>query len=77
MGDATAVITFTETHGGLPAVRFIRNGSASEEGTFYLTSTRAPLDPKYMKDGRAVRVDRATGRVTWYRYTPPRWAEGF
>lgn len=33
--------TFSETHGGLPAVRFIRNGSASEDGVVYLTSTRA------------------------------------
>lgn len=76
MGGDTKVVTFTETHGDLPAVRFIRDGSASEEGAFYLTSRRA-LSGGFAKDSRAVRVDRATGRVTWYRHAPPSWVEGF
>ena len=39
--NGPAVVSFTETQDGLPVVRFIRNGSASEEGHIYLTSARA------------------------------------
>lgn len=77
LGAATETLTFTETYDGLPALRFIRNGSASEEGTFYLTSVRGGESVGFAKDTRAVRVDRPTGRVTWYRYAPPNWVEGF
>lgn len=71
-----AVITFTEVHGDLPAVRFIRNGSASEEGIFYLTSGRARAGNSHPHDTRAIRVDRPTGRVTWFAYETPEWVEG-
>ena len=70
-------ITFTEMQAGLPALRFIRNGSASEEGIFYLTSTRWERRPEFAKDTRAVRVERSTGRITWYAYRPPSWIENF
>ncbi len=76
MGEYAEVVTFTETQDGLPALRFIRNGSASEEGVFYLTSIRWNRDAQFVKDSRAVQVNRATGRVTWYRYDPPQWKEG-
>ena len=77
LGDQPGVVTFTERQDGLPVVRFIRNGSASEEGTFYLTSTRADRAGKFVKDSRAVQIDRSTGRVTWYRYEAPEWVEGY
>ena len=71
----TAVVGFTETQDGLPVIRFTRSGSASEDGGFYLTSERWRLKPEYAKDTRSIRVDRPTGRVTWYAYDPPRWKE--
>ena len=73
----TEVIGFTEAQGGLPVVRFIRSGSASEEGHVYLTSTRSAGTGEYAKDTRAVKVDRATGRVTWYYYDSDEWKQGF
>ncbi len=71
-------ITFTEVHDGLPAVRIIRNGSASEEGIVYLTSTRASRGSGYAEDSRSIRIDRPTGRVTWFAYrgTGTGWVEG-
>lgn len=76
MGELAAV-SFEETQDGLPVVRFIRNGSASEEGLFYLTSARWERSPEFAKDTRAVRVERSTGRITWYEYRPPDWIEKF
>lgn len=77
LGDDAGVVTFTERQAGLPALRFIRNGSASEEGAFYLTSVRAERTGEHPQDTRAIRVDRSTGRVTWYEYDPPNWIESF
>lgn len=77
IADDAAVVSFTEQQQGLPALRFIRNGSASEEGAFYLTSSRAERVGRFPQDTRVIRVDRATGRVTWYEYDPPVWVEGF
>ncbi|MDX1676061.1 MAG: hypothetical protein R3314_14800 [Longimicrobiales bacterium] len=71
------VVGFTETQGGLPVVRFIRGGSASAEGHIYLTSERTAGTGLYPKDTRALKVDRATGRVTWYYYDPNEWRKGF
>ena len=73
---STAAISFTETQNGLPLVRFRRNGSASEEGTFYLTSPRSGM-AEYAKDSRAIHVDRATGRATWFHYQEPAWKQGY
>ena len=72
----TSPITFTETQDGLPAVRFLRNGSASQDGSFYLTSTRSARGDRFAKDTRAIQVNRATGRATWFRYDPPEWKPG-
>lgn len=71
------IVGFTDTQNGLPVVRFIRSGSAGEEGYFYLTSTRSVGTSLFPKDARAVKVDRATGRVTWYYYDPDQWKKGF
>ncbi len=72
-----ATLGFTDTQDGMPVVRFIRSGSAGEEGHIYLTSSRTATTSDYPKDTRAVKVDRATGRVTWYYYKPDQWKEGF
>lgn len=74
---SSAAISFTETQGGFPAVRFHRNGSASQEGSVYLTSARALQGSGHAKDTRAVQVERATGRASWYSYDPPVWRQGF
>lgn len=75
-GGAGAV-TFTRTEGGRPAVTFHRSGSASESGVAYLTSRRAMANSGFAEDTRAIQVERATGRASWYRYRPSGWQRGF
>lgn len=70
-------VGFTQTQTGRPVVRFIRSGSANEEGHIYLTSERTAETGVYPQDTRALKVDRATGRVTWYYYDLNEWKEGF
>jgi hypothetical protein len=70
-------VTFTKLIDGLPAVVFRRDGSASQAGGFYLTSTRAVTSGAHVEDSRAVEMERATGRATWYRYGPPTWRRAF
>ena len=74
---AQTAVAFTDSQDGLPAVRFQRSGSASREGSFYITSDRAMEGSEYAKDTRAVQVDRATGRISWFYYEPPEWKQGF
>jgi prepilin-type N-terminal cleavage/methylation domain-containing protein len=70
---ATAV-TFTQVHQGLPALVFHRTGSASEAKGLYITSLRSG----HPEDTRALEVERSTGRVSWYRFSPPTtWKRGF
>lgn len=70
-------VSFTKKFGALPAVTFHRDGSASEAGAVYLTTPRAAGDPRYAGDTRAIVIDRATARVSWYRAAPPTWQRGF
>jgi prepilin-type N-terminal cleavage/methylation domain-containing protein len=71
-------ITFTQQTAGQASVTFHRNGSASEEGGFYLTSQRAASGYASGKnDTRAIEVERGTGRVRWFRYITPNWKQGF
>jgi prepilin-type N-terminal cleavage/methylation domain-containing protein len=62
-------ISFAGRQNGMPAVTFRRSGSASEEGGFALTSKRAAAQGDKPTSSRAVRVERSTGRITWYRYS--------
>ena len=74
----SSAISFTQTVGGLPALTFHRNGSASQDGGLYLTSTRAATgETAKQGDTRAIAIDRPTGRVEWWRYTGSAWAQGF
>lgn len=75
-GSAQAV-SFAGRQGGLPAVVFYRNGSASEEGGFHLTSARAESNPEYSRDTRALRIERSTGRPTWFRRESSSWKQEF
>lgn len=70
-------VTFTKQVGGIPALTFHRNGSASEAGGVYLTSVRATKSSSYNSDTRLVEVERATGRVMWYRFVSSNWNRGF
>jgi len=69
-------VTFVKRVGGLPALTFHRNGSASERGGIYLTSRRALNSAAYVKDTRLLEIERATGRASWYSYQG-NWVRGF
>jgi hypothetical protein len=58
-------------------VIFYRNGSASESRGVYLASTRAQADPAFVRDVRAIHVERATGRAEWWHYDGSTWVRGF
>lgn len=70
-------VSFTRRSGGLPAVTFLRNGTASEEGGVYLTSTRASRGEARPGDARVVVVARATGRTSWLSYATGSWKREF
>jgi prepilin-type N-terminal cleavage/methylation domain-containing protein len=67
-------VTFTKRVNGVPMVSFHRNGAASEYGGVYFTSTRG-LQGGHASDARLLVIERATGRVTRYRYTGAAWLE--
>lgn len=71
MGSAPA--SFTQPVSGLPALTFHRNGSASEEGGFYLTTARAKAGADVPDETRAVEIVRATGRAETWQYTGSAW----
>jgi prepilin-type N-terminal cleavage/methylation domain-containing protein len=66
-------VSFRGRQGTLPAVVFQRNGSASEEGGFYLTSVHDARGGGHPEHARAVIVDRATGRASWAAYDGSQW----
>lgn len=70
-------VTFDGTQNGFPAVTFYRNGAASEEGGFHITSARAMSSSEYSQDTRALRIDRATGRPSWFRRQGSSWKQEF
>lgn len=70
-------VTFTKVINGFPALVFHRDGSASEAGGFYLTSVRAATSGAHLEDSRAIELERATGRASWYRYGAPVWRRAF
>ncbi|HUO52870.1 MAG TPA: prepilin-type N-terminal cleavage/methylation domain-containing protein [Gemmatimonadaceae bacterium] len=79
MSWGSSAISFTVLEGatGLPCVIFYRNGSASESRGVYLSSTRAQSDPAFVRDVRAIHVERATGRAEWWHYDGTNWVRGF
>jgi prepilin-type N-terminal cleavage/methylation domain-containing protein len=72
----TEGISFTKRAEELPALTFHRNGAASEEGVIYLTSARAAGAESTPQDTRALRIERATGRVRCLTYRTLEWQEG-
>lgn len=77
MTAAGGPITFTQKKDDVTSLTFHRDGSASEAGVVYLTSKRAVNQGDLPRDARAIRVERATGQVSWYRYLAPTWKRGF
>ncbi len=69
-------ISFTRRQNGLPELIFRRDGSASENGGFYITTTNAAAAGR-KSDARSVEVVRPTGRSEWYRYTGSAWERKF
>jgi prepilin-type N-terminal cleavage/methylation domain-containing protein len=72
-----AAITFTKIIGGYPALVFHRDGSASEAKGFYLTSVGAAAGTTRKTDARAIEVEAATGRASWYRFNGTKWVRAF
>lgn len=65
-------VTFRQRF-GTPYVTFQRNGSAGEAGGLYLTAAGS-TEPA---DSRAVEVERATGRASWFLHDGTAWKRGF
>ena len=73
---ATVPISFTHTQNGMLEVIFRRDGSASENGGFYITTTNA-LKASRPQDARSIELTQATGRASWYQYTGSQWVKKF
>jgi prepilin-type N-terminal cleavage/methylation domain-containing protein len=73
---APGPVSFTRTQNALPEIIFRRDGSASENGGFYITSTAALMSAR-PKDGRSIEVIRSTGRAEWYQYNGSTWVKKF
>jgi prepilin-type N-terminal cleavage/methylation domain-containing protein len=71
----SAAVNFTQMQGGLPVVVFRRDGSASENGGFYLTTKRSAVQANPYRS-RAGQIIRGSGRVIWQRYTNSGWQRG-
>jgi len=66
-------ISFTRTQGGSLEIIFRRDGSASENGGFYLTQQNSTS----AANARSIEVIKATGRTEWYQYTGSAWVKKF
>ncbi|HXE57788.1 MAG TPA: prepilin-type N-terminal cleavage/methylation domain-containing protein [Gemmatimonadales bacterium] len=74
-GVGANTVNFTQTQGGLPVVVFRRDGSASENGGFYLNTIRG-LAGGSTSWVRAGEIIRSSGRVIWYSYASGAWTRG-
>lgn len=66
---------FLGTQAGLPMIVFRRDGSASENGGFYLNARKAAALAQTQKT-RAGQIVRSSGRITWFSYGSGAWARG-
>jgi prepilin-type N-terminal cleavage/methylation domain-containing protein len=66
---------FNGTQTGLPMLVFRRDGSASENGGFYLNAVRAVAAGNPSK-ARAGEIIRSSGRIVWYSYGSFAWVRG-
>lgn len=77
MGFGSSSIVIVKRINSTPALVFHRDGSASEVGGFYVTSQLAQRSSIRPTDARAVSVERATGRASWFRYGANGWVKLF
>ena len=72
-GAVSAAVSGTnlQTIGGLPSIIFRRNGAASTNLEVYLTSTENKPG-----DFRAITVEQAIARSTWFRHLNNQWKSG-
>lgn len=73
---APAPLSFTHAMNGSPEIIFRRDGSASENGAIYITSTAA-LNASRPTDARDIEIIEATGRAEWYQYMGTAWVRKF
>jgi prepilin-type N-terminal cleavage/methylation domain-containing protein len=66
---------FTGTQNGLPGIVFRRDGSASENGGFYLNTIKAMVRGQ-TNAVRAAEIVRSSGKVIWYSYSSGAWTRG-
>lgn len=75
MGFGAATVNFTRSQDALPIIIFRRDGTASENGGFYLNTVRGTAQG-VTKHARAGEVVRSTGRVIWHSYATGSWTRG-
>ena len=67
--------SFVGRQTGLPMLVFRRDGSASENGGFYLNAKKA-ISQGNLSKTRAGEIVRSSGRITWYSYGSFAWVRG-
>ncbi len=75
MPFGAAPVNFTRVQGGLPCIVFRRDGTASENGGFYIVPVKS-LVRSIAKNVRAGEIIRSTGRVAWWSYSNGTWVRG-
>ncbi|HSR90805.1 MAG TPA: GspH/FimT family protein [Gemmatimonadales bacterium] len=71
----SGTFNFVGTQGGIPCVVFRRDGSASENGGFYLNTIKGLVSGR-TNAVRAGEIVRSSGRVIWYSYATGAWTRG-
>jgi len=69
-------VSCSRTENGMREIIFRRDGSASENCGFYITTTTAQQSSR-PQDARSIEVIRSTGRVEWYQYSGSGWIKKF
>jgi Tfp pilus assembly protein FimT len=71
-------ISFNRKQNGTREIIFRRDGSASEDGGFYITTTTAlNANSTRTQDARSIEITQATGRPSWYVYSGSQWIKRF
>ena len=75
LNGVTPGVSFTVNINSKPGMRFYRNGSTSEAGTVYITSSQGRIGGTYAEHSRAMEIERSTGRIRCYSYKSGAWEE--
>lgn len=70
-----ANIALTRTQDGMPVLIFRRDGTASENGGFYLNTTRG-LTAGLATDTRALEIVRSPGKIVYWTNASGSWKQG-